>query len=244
VTNGVKSSPRGLETVGLFDQSFSFSPGEVFVRPKANLNIGFIEMLQFITGTFDIRPFEIIAPNARLDLFTNQSAYGPRTVEQLPRVIDELRRDHYSRRAVMMIAHPTDTPETMPCTISMQFQLNARRGTPLLFTIITMRSSDLIWGLPTDIIQFGGIAMVVANCLGAVPFECVINAGNAHVYEETKLKPTEQYRLGGHFTLPEYMSLEDYKRWANTCLSKIVEGFRPLELIDYRKIAREREESF
>lgn len=243
--SGAKISPRGMETRALFDQSFWFTPGEVYVRPHANLNIGFVEMLQFITGTFDIEPFKVVAPNARLDLFTNQSAYGPRTASQLPQVIEELRRDRDSRRAVMMIAHPTDTPETMPCTLSMQFQITKTRGdVSQLFTIVTMRSSDLIWGLPTDIIQFGGICMVVAQCVGAVAFECVVNAGNAHVYESTKLKPGEEYRLGGHFFLPEFYSLEEYRGWAHNALHSIKEGVKPRSLLGYEKIPVEREERF
>lgn len=242
--NGVKTTPRGLATRGLFDQSFWFEPGEVFVRPRINLNIGFIELLQFISGTFSIKPFQVAAPNARLDLFTHQSAYGPRVVDQLPRVIEELRKDQFSRRAVMMIAHPMDTPETMPCTLSMQFQLIEREGAPLMFTIINMRSSDLMWGIPTDIIQFGGTALMVAQCVGAIAHECVINAGNAHIYEETMMSPSEEYRLGGHFYLPEYYNLDDYRAWANSCLTAIEEGAAPREFFGYNKIPVKRVESF
>jgi len=82
--HGEKHLPRGMETVGLTNQCFSFTPGEVFTRPGGNINIGFVELLQFISGMFDIEPFRVVAPNARLDLFTHQSAYGPRVTAQLP----------------------------------------------------------------------------------------------------------------------------------------------------------------
>lgn len=243
-THGVKSYPRGLETVGLVDQSFAFTPGHVFVRPNSNLNIGFVEGLQFIDGTFSIKPFKIVAPNARLDLFTGQSAYGPRVATQLPRVIEELRKDRNSRRAVMMIAHPTDTAETLPCTLSMQFQISTEKGIPQLTTIVTMRSSDLVWGMPTDIIQFGIICMVVGNCVSAIPELCVVNSGNVHIYEETKLKSYESYKFGGTYKLPEFYDLEEYRNWARWALKGIENGALPKEIFKYEKARSVRAEQF
>lgn len=225
--HGEKHLPRGLETVGLTNQCFSFVPGQVFTRPGGNINIGFIELLQFISGTFDIIPFRVVAPNARLDLFTYQSAYGPRVIEQLPRIIEELLNDLNSRRAVMTIIHPTDTPATMPCTLSAQFQV--LRGS--LVTTWNMRSSDLVWGLSTDIIQFGGISLMVANCIGAMAMECVVNAGNAHVYTATRLKPGEQFDFAGTFTLPFLHTLGAYQAWATNVLKAISEEKRMVKSI-------------
>jgi len=236
--NGSKALPRGLETIGLVDQSFWFHPGEVYLRDNINVAIGFVELLQFISGSFSIAPFEMVAPRARLDLFTLQSAYGPRVVDQLPRAIEDLKGDQYSRRSVIMIAHPTDTPETLPCTLSMQFQIqeDPQKSTFTLSTIATMRSSDLVWGLPTDIIQFGGIALMVANCVGAIPGECVVNAGNAHVYTQTKLKYTDRYFLGGHFRLPMFYKFDEYKSWAEAALLKIASGHQKTrEIFQFQK---------
>lgn len=234
--NGVKSYPRGLETVGLVDQSFWFYPGEVYSRPQTNISIGFIELLQFISGTFSITPFKIAAPKARLDLFTGQSAYGPRVADQLPKVIEELRSDSSTRRAVLMIAHPTDTKETIPCTLSMQFQIQTdKASTPVLHTIVTMRSSDLVWGLPTDIIQFGGMSMMIASCVSAIAGECVVNAGNAHIYTETKLKEGEQYTLSGYFNIPNFYTLEEYQDWAKRSLDLIEQNVSPKNILNYQK---------
>lgn len=221
--HGEKRLPRGLETVGLINQCFSFIPGEVFVRPGGNISIGFIELLQFVSGTFSIEPFRVIAPNARLDLFTYQSAYGPRVVEQLPRVIEELINDLDSRRSVMMIAHPTDTPETMPCTLSAQFHIEDVEGIKSLITTWNMRSSDLVWGLSTDVIQFGGISLMVASCVGVRAVECVVNAGNAHIYTATRLKPGEQFDFAGTFNIPDLYTLDAYRAWANAALKFISE---------------------
>ncbi len=221
--HGEKHLPRGLETVGLTNQCFSFVPGQVFTRPAGNINIGFVELLQFISGTFDITPFRAVAPNARLDLFTHQSAYGPRVAEQLPRVIEELINDIDSRRGVMMIAHPTDTPATLPCTLSAQFQVETVDGIKSLITTWNMRSSDLVWGIGTDIIQFGGISQMVANCIGVRAVECIVNAGNAHIYTATRLKPGEQFDFAGMFSIPDLYTLDAYKAWSNAALKFISE---------------------
>lgn len=247
LNHGTKAKPRGLETVQLLDQSFWFYPGQVYVRPHINLAIGFVELLQFISGSFDIEPFKIVAPNARLDLFTGQSAYGPRVVNQLPRVIDELRKDQDTRRAVMMIAHPTDTPETLPCTLSMQFQIYEDKDQHAFYlsTIVNMRSSDLMWGIPTDIIQFGGMALMVAQCVGAIPSTCVVNAGNAHIYDKTKLKPGEQYDLGGHFKLPDLHTVEEFRNWAKTALVLITDTkISVKEIFEYNKVEKDKVEVF
>jgi hypothetical protein len=223
---GRKTSPRGLSATAKHDTSFSFIPGQVWTRPGMNKEIGFVELLQWIDGSFSIKPFEKYAPKARLDLFTYQSAYGPRTNEQLERVVEELNRDPDSRRGVVTVIKPTDTAETMPCTLSLQFQTVKVGTLPVrgLKVIVTMRSSDLIWGLPTDVIQFGGIAQMVASMTSSIPYLCTINAGNSHVYDDTALVPPIEFKLSGAFQLAQLYSFESYKVWAKEALRMAVEG--------------------
>lgn len=225
--SGLTGKPRGLDVTQVLDMPLTFIPGSVYTRPGGSSSIGFVELLQFIAGTFNIETFKKVAPNARLDLFTGQSAYGPRVVGQFERVIRELTFDPYSRRAVVMIAHPTDTSETLPCTLSMQFQIN----NTTLISIVTMRSSDLIWGLPTDLIQFGGIHIMIANCLGVRPGLCSVNAGNAHVYSATALKDGEEFSLKGRFELPKYFEYEAYAEWAKIKLDQITSGEKTVSSI-------------
>jgi hypothetical protein len=204
----------------LHNTTFDFVPGQVFTRPGMNMDIGFIELLQWIAGTFSIKPFERHAPKAHLELFTYQMAYGPRTKTQWQAVIDTLNSDQATRRAVVMIAHHNDTPESLPCTLSMQFILNSVGASiQTLHTIVTMRSNDLVWGLPTDIIQFGGIAQMIASCTSSVATSVVVNCGDSHVYDATRLKDGEGYTLSGEFSIPSLYTLEAYKDWADKALS-------------------------
>lgn len=247
LTKGSKASPRGIATSQLRDESFSFFPGRVVRRIKDNPAIGFVELLQFIAGTFNVENIEAVAPNARLDLFTHQSAYGPRVyneakkMDQFAEVLRELSKDKASRRAVVMIAHPTDSPETRPCTLSMQFQLD--RG--FLHNTITMRSSDAVWGLPYDMIQFGGITMMLAQCLRVLPGISTINIGNAHVYDET-VHLTKQATDNWVFDLPLFTGsihaaeppiyiLEEYRDWANEILDKTPSRNELCEIMQLRQ---------
>lgn len=218
--NGRISNPRGFKVKEVVNRGLYTMPGNVYSRPGGNSTIGFIELLQFIAGTFRIETFKKLTPNARLDLFTYQSAYGPRTLSQIPRILNELRDDPDSRRAVVMIANPNDTSENMPCTLSMQFQI--KEGS--LIGIFNMRSSDLIWGLPTDIIQFGGIVMMIAICLKVKPGMMMINAGNAHIYEDTHLRVGEQFSFSGTFQMPAFTTYVTYINWAKERLRQLESG--------------------
>jgi len=224
ITGGRSSKPRKLATKALYNASFEYLPGILYSRPKCNLAIGFVELLQFIAGIFDPKTIAAVAPKAQLDLFTSQSAYGPRVGEQLANVIDELNSDPDSRRAVIMIAHHTDNLANRPCTLSMQFQLRpSRTRIPReLITTIIMRSSDAVWGLPYDIIQFAGISMVVARCVNAFASYSRILIGNAHIYDTTKLSRGTRYFRYGRFELGLVgHTLETWKNWAYSWIAYI-----------------------
>lgn len=223
--HGEDAFPRGMQAVALENTTFDFVPGEVYARPGMNMDIGFIELLQWIAGGFSIKPFERHAPKARLELFTYQMAYGPRTKDRFQAVIDELNGDGDSRRAVLMIARTKDMPEELPCTLSMQFQLHKISGSiRTLHTIVNMRSNDLVWGLPTDIIQFGGIAQMVASCTTSTATTCIVNCGNSHVYLSTQMKPDERYTLAGSFSIPSLYTFDSYRNWAQQMLERVSKG--------------------
>jgi hypothetical protein len=47
-----------------------------------------------------------------------------------------------------------------------------------------MRSWDLWWGLPYDLIMFCGLAQLMGRCLNVPAIDVQVNAGSAHVYEQ------------------------------------------------------------
>lgn len=111
-----------------------------------------------------------------------------------------------------MVAHPDDSPETMPCTLSLQFQRHTADSTTL-YTTVTMRSSDLVWGMPYDMIQFCMVAHAVTCCVGMSAFDVKICTANAHIYDATAIYPTEWSRV--RYIIPRsYVEWGQWVQWA------------------------------
>lgn len=185
---GKPSAPRGVDTVALHNVSVTFAGRRVPRRPKDNPAIGIIEGLQLIAGIFDLPSLQAAAPRARLDLFGTQSAYGPRVAEQIPLVIDALIADPATRQAVLVFDRGDEPPATRPCTTSIQFQVDPS-GVDLNVAV-SMRSSDAVWGLPYDLIQFNLLLEAVAYCTNFVPGSITFHLGNAHIYVATAVPAT------------------------------------------------------
>ena len=210
--NGGATEVRDLAVKALPDLSIIATPGEFPYRSGGNAAIGLIEGLQFIAGTAELAAIKGAAPHARHDLFGSNSYYGPRVISQIPRVIEELKENRGTRRGVLMIAHPEDDPSTIPCTLSIQYQ-QVFKDKPTLYTNVTMRSSDLVWGMPYDIIQFGMLSYAIARCTGLHPGSIIVNTANAHIYDETAVQPAK-WTLG-YFDMPvNFDTWSDWVAWA------------------------------
>lgn len=214
LVRGSRSAPRGQPITYKNDQVYNFMPGTIVRRKGDNPAIGLTELVQLIAGEFDHEGFAACAPNSRLDLFTEQMAYGPRARGQFEEVIQELTLDPDSRRAVVMITKPFDSPGDRPCTLSMQFQLRRLGGRiESIHGTFCMRSSDAIWGLPNDLIQFGGVVMALGSVLGTGVTSGSVMIGNAHVYDSTK--PVDvKFDESWTFDMPALDSWPEYVVWA------------------------------
>lgn len=114
-------------------------------------------------------------------------AYGPRFVDQMPYILDNLSQDLGSRQAVMTIWRPSPRVRNdMPCLVSLQFLI--RDNT--LYTIANMRSSDAWLGLPNDMF----VISMMSACM-AIEYNfktkrglklgfCFLNAGSRHLYSK------------------------------------------------------------
>ena len=190
---GKRAEPRGLSVDFLINQTFATFTGWTYRRPHDNPLIGFMEGLQFIAGMGDVNQIERVAPKAALQMFSGQSLYGPRANHQLIDVVEELNADRYSRRAVITLPDREEPLAERPCTTSLQYQI----VDGLLNTTVTMRSSDAVYGLPYDLIQFSMMSQVIACCTKTTVDKMVINVGNAHIYDDTK-------HLATNFTLWDF----------------------------------------
>ncbi|HKE99261.1 MAG TPA: thymidylate synthase [Actinomycetes bacterium] len=104
-----------------------------------------------------------------------------RGLDQLARVVDLLRHDPGTRRAVAVIYHPEDAGRVsrdIPCHIAVGY--NLRDGA--LHCTTLMRSSNAARVLPYDLFLFTLLAEVVACMVGASSFTYHQFAISMHVY--------------------------------------------------------------
>jgi len=118
---------------------------------------------------------------------TNNSAYGYRLqtqfgFNQIKTIERLLKKDRNSRRAVLNINTPNkNVYETNdePCTIALQFLIRNNR---LNLTAI-MRSNDLWFGTPYDVLFFTSLQRIIANDLKIEMGSYYHFATSMHIYE-------------------------------------------------------------
>jgi hypothetical protein len=176
---GKGQSSRFGKTLEVIGFNWTSIPGVVPLRRGHNRKLGYMELLQVMSGIFDEELVAKAAPKAAKALFTSQMAGGPRVGLQPAKLIETLQRDPDSRQCVVFWDRPSDSfSSDLACTVCAQFLLRDGR----LHIISTMRSWDLIRGLPYDLTIFGGLQMTVAQLLNVLPGTLTVNAGSAHIY--------------------------------------------------------------
>lgn len=104
------------------------------------------------------------------DGITSNSAYGYIMMakfgfDQISKIIELLKADPNSRRAVININTPNEKvieTKDEPCTIALQFRIRNNK----LYCTAMMRSNDIWFGLPYDIAFFTELQMFIADALG------------------------------------------------------------------------------
>lgn len=141
---------------------------------------------------------------------TNNSAYGyilhkKYGFDQLQQIVEVLRKDPNSRRAVLNISDPTiDRVNTkdMQCTVAVQFLLRNNK----LNTTVTMRSNDVIFGFPYDYIYFMTLTKYVAEKLNVEVGTYTHQAISLHLYEKDIDKLVEHNQI---ITVPYEKIIEE-----------------------------------
>lgn len=126
---------------------------------------------------------------------TCNSAYGYIIFEkygfdQLRKVIDLLRKDPTSRRAVININVPNENvieTKDEPCTVSIQFLLRDNK----LNCTVYMRSNDIWFGFPYDIVFFTELQRIVAMNVEAELGTYTHLVGSLHMYDRDEEKIRE-----------------------------------------------------
>jgi thymidylate synthase len=110
-----------------------------------------------------------------------------KVINQIQVVVDELRKDPDSRRAIIILGNPIfDNIQTndRPCNIVASFKLRKNH----LYMSVFNRSNDMLLGLTfTNIVQFTTIQEVVASMLGVELGHYIHYSDSLHIYHSNPL---------------------------------------------------------
>jgi thymidylate synthase len=103
-----------------------------------------------------------------------------RTVDQIGRVVDEIRRNPDSRRLIVSAWNPADLPRMAlaPCHCLFQFYVAEGRLSCQLY----QRSADVFLGVPFNIASYALLTHMIAQATGLQPGDFVHSFGDAHLY--------------------------------------------------------------
>jgi thymidylate synthase len=191
------NAPRGYksrERLGL--QIKLLNPRERVPRlssRKLNLVFNFAEVLWYLSGRDDVGFPSYYAPSIKR--YSNDgkrllgTAYGPRIfchgpwrANQWEQVVDVLRKDRDSKRAVIQIFDANELSIAdnidVACTLALQFFIREGR----LHTVVFMRANDIFRGIISDVFSFTFLQEFMATELGLGLGNYYHIVGSYHVY--------------------------------------------------------------
>lgn len=127
------------------------------------------------------RQWRMWPPSAQGSQVPNEVLSIDRPVDQLQRVILELRQSRNSRQATVITHNPTAfKPGCPPCHLGLQF---APSSDGHLDVMVPARSNDMVVGFPLDIARYAIILHVIAKAVDMRPRFVYMPSANSHVYE-------------------------------------------------------------
>lgn len=112
------------------------------------------------------------------------------TVDQITQTLELLRRDPYTRRAVISAWNPGELEEMAlpPCHVLFQFYVHDGKLSCQLY----QRSADVFLGVPFNIASYSLLTHMFADQLGLKVGEFIWTGGDVHLYENHVEQATEQ----------------------------------------------------
>jgi len=172
---------------------------------------------------------------------------------QWTKLIELLKKDKFSRRAVLDIYESDNGNDyfakDVACVNTVQFLIRNNK----LDSIVTMRSNDMIWGLPYDIYLFTMLQELLSVELGVELGMYYHNVGSMHIYdrhlnlaqemlEEKESKMSENLKMENSNELNKFLEIEELIRTNNIDLETLSKlnigkywGNLLHELIKYKK---------
>ena len=106
--------------------------------------------------------------------------YASDGVDQILRVIEEIRRSPSSRRLIVSAWNPREADQVTlpPCHTLFQFYVSRGRLSCQLY----QRSADVFLGVPFNIASYALLTMLIAQCCDLIAGELVHTFGDVHLY--------------------------------------------------------------
>lgn len=193
-SSGSHSSPRSSETLELLSVAFEIDNPRKRLTTNSqrhwNLPIAIGEFAWHVSGSNELDFIAYYVERWREfsddPTIVRGSSYGNRIFSGDPsrwsQMLRLLKEDPDSRRGVFVLADADQTfdinAKDVACTTSIQFLLRSNK----LHAIVTMRSNDVIWGLPYDVFLFTMIQELMALELNVDLGRYIHFAGSLHLY--------------------------------------------------------------
>jgi len=196
LTEGVKRDKErtGVGTLGIFGANLELNlkAGFPLFTHRRIFYKGVIgELIAFLRGHTNANDFKSLGCNY-WDAWAEENGnlgpiygyqwrnYSGFNIDQLKNVIEEAKVNPESRRLYVTAWNPIDANKMalLPCFHGFQIFINNNH----LSLLVNMRSSDVMIGLPSDILFHSLLMLVLSNELDITPHKLIFNLGDAHIY--------------------------------------------------------------
>jgi len=230
--HGTKKTDRtGTGTLSVFGHQMRFDLERGFplvTTKKVHLRSIIYELLWFLRGDTNVRYLqenkvtiwdEWADPNGELGpvygyQWRSWPAPNGQHVDQIRKVLDEIKRNPDSRRLVVSAWNVAelDKMALQPCHALFQFYVADGRLSCQMY----QRSADVFLGVPFNIASYALLTMMVAQVSNLRPGDFILSLGDAHLYlnhlEQAQLQLEREPRpLPAMKINPEVKSIDDFK---------------------------------
>ena len=192
-----KGDRTGTGTLSVFGHQMRFDLQDGFpvvTTKKLHLKSIIYELLWFLRGDTNTAYLNEHGVTIWNDWADEQGNLGPiygyqwrswpapngQPIDQLQRVVDEIRSNPTSRRLIVSAWNVADLGEMAlaPCHLLFQFYVSGGRLSCQLY----QRSADLFLGVPFNIASYALLTVMVAQVTGLATGEFIHTFGDAHIY--------------------------------------------------------------
>jgi len=208
-TGARKSDRTGVGTLSIFGQQMRFDLARGFplvTTKKVHLKSVIHELLWFLRGETNVGYLREHGVTIWDEWADERGELGPiygcqwrswpapdgTHIDQIARVMDELRRFPHSRRLLVSAWNVAEIPRMALAPCHAFFQLYVADGK--LSCQLYQRSADLFLGVPFNIASYSLLTLMLAHVCGLVPGELVHVLGDAHLYLNHLDQAKEQLR--------------------------------------------------